>query len=356
MKGLEFPIYKSKTNTGKAYNLAEPKERKEYFQEKVGKELDDLREYMKNNTFIAYLLGKKQAGKGTYSKLFAEALGEDLFLHFSVGDIVRNVDKVKNDKKAKDDLFNYLEKNYRGFISLEKAFETFLKRDTKTLLPTEFILALVKREIDIAGKTSLFIDGFPRKMDQITYALYFRELINYRNDPDLFILFDVAEEIINERIKFRRICPKCSLSRNLKLFPTSKIEYEESDSSFHLLCDNSKCSGGRLISKEGDELGIEAIRERINIDDELIRKAFDLHGVPKILLRNNIPVKVAEELVNDYEITPAFNYKWKDGKIEIIEDEWTFVDDNEIESYSLMAAAVTVSMIKQLHELLVGGK
>jgi len=42
----------------------------------------------------------------------------------------------------------------------------------KTLLPTELILALVKREIAKRPRKTLFIDGFPRDMDQVSYSLF----------------------------------------------------------------------------------------------------------------------------------------------------------------------------------------
>ena len=59
-----------------------------------------------------------------------------------------------------------------------------------------------------------------------------------------------------------------------------------------------------MIIKEGDELGIGPIKERLKTDEKLIKQAFSLYGVPKILLRNSIPVDKAKQTVNDYEITP----------------------------------------------------
>ncbi|MFH1192311.1 MAG: hypothetical protein V1655_02445, partial [bacterium] len=48
--------------------------------------------------------------------------------------------------EKKQELVKYLNKNYRGYISIDDAINALLNRDTKTLLPTEFILALVKWE------------------------------------------------------------------------------------------------------------------------------------------------------------------------------------------------------------------
>ncbi|MBN1618157.1 nucleoside monophosphate kinase [Candidatus Dojkabacteria bacterium] len=355
MKDLEFPIYKTKSNSNTKYNLNSPKEREQYFKEKAGTEIEDLKRYISDNSFIAYLLGKKQAGKGTYTKLFTEIFGTEACIHLSVGDIVRATDAIKENSKTKKEFIEYLEKNYRGFMPLQDVIDAFLNRSTRTLLPTELILTLVKREIDKADKKNLFIDGFPRNLDQVSYSLYFRELVNYRNDPDLFILFDVDESIIDERIKLRRICPKCNTARNLTTFPTTKIGYDKETKEFYLICDNPECEGARMVCKEDDDKGIENIRDRIEMDDQVIRQAFKLYGIPKILLKNSVPVEMARDLVDDYEITPASYYEWdeKDQKVIMKEKEWVIINDNGVESYSLKAPAVVVSMIKQLHDILI---
>ena len=98
----------------------------------------------------------------------------------------------------------------------------FEARSTKVLLPTELILVLAKREIAKLGKKTIFMDGFPRDLDQISYALFFRDLINYREDPDVFILIDVPTSVIDERVKTRVICPLCNTSQKLKTFDDKK--------------------------------------------------------------------------------------------------------------------------------------
>ncbi|MDI6603191.1 MAG: nucleoside monophosphate kinase [Patescibacteria group bacterium] len=352
---MQFPIFKTKIEKiTQKFNLTDPKERAEYFKLKAGPEIEKLREYLKENTFIAYLLGKKNSGKGTYSKMFAELVDPENISHFSIGDMVREVDEELRDKKRKKELYFFLEKNYRGWFPLKKAFSALEQRSTKTLLPTELILALVKREIAKRGKKTLFIDGFPRDLDQISYSLFFRDLIGYREDLDIFILIDVPENVINERIKWRRVCPRCQTSRNFKLLPTSKIGYNEQTKEFYLICDNPKCQGAKMVAKEGDELGIAPIKERLKLDGKLIEQAISLYGIPKILLRNSLPVKLAQKFVDDYEITPEYNYQWdrKEKKVKIIEKPWIILDNEGIQSYSLLAPPVTVSLIKQIVEVL----
>jgi hypothetical protein len=105
--------------------------------------------------------------------------------------------------------------------------------------------------------------------------------------------------------------------------------------------------------KEGDEKGLAPIRKRLNKDEELIRTAFKLHGMPKILLRNHVPVNKAKSYYDEYEITPEYSFKRKkDESIEVIEKSWTVKDDNGTACYSLLAPPVVATFIKQLVEVL----
>ncbi len=351
MKGIEFPLFKTKLdNITERFDLTDVGDREAYFELKAGLEIRKLREYLKENTFICYLMGKKNSGKGTYAKMLKEIVDKDRIEHFSVGDMIRTLDEVVNSKEKQKELIDFLEKNYRGFLPLKDIIDSLKGRSTKVLLPSELILALVKMKISDQEKKALFIDGFPRNLDQISYSLFFRDLIGYRDDPDVFCLIDVPESVIDERIKYRVVCPKCQTSRNLKLLPTKEVEHE--NGKFYLLCDNMDCSKERMEGKEGDELGIEPIRERLEIDEVLIKKAFSLHGIPKVLLRNSVPVKDAKDYVDDYEITPEFSYSYNGEKTEIEEKPWQVKDDEGSPAYSLMPPPVVVSLIKQLTEAL----
>ena len=244
MKNLEFPLFKTKIEDSPKFDLTDPAQRQEYFNLKAGEEIKKLRNYLEQgNTFIAYLLGKKNSGKGTYAKMFKEIVDKDRVEHFSIGDMVRNIDKELQNPAKKEELVKFLKKNYRGFIPLEKIIESLEGRSTSKLLPSELILALAKREISKIGRKAIFIDGFPRELDQVSYSLFFRDLVEYRNDPDILILIDVPEQVIDERIKNRVVCPLCQTSRSLKLLPTKKIE--EENGKFYLKCDNSECSSPR---------------------------------------------------------------------------------------------------------------
>jgi len=353
---MGFPIFKTKIKgLTQQFNLADSKDRQVYFEKKTGKEIKKIRDYLKDNTFICHFLGKKNSGKGTYAKMFAEIVDPQKISHFSIGDMVREVHQIflQNEKK-KEKIMKFLERNFRGYISLDKAVEKLLSRGTKTLLPTEFILALIKWKISTLGRKTLFIDGFPRDLDQIAVSLFYRDLIGHRDDIDIFVLIDVPRTIIDMRMRYRVVCPKCQTPRNLRLLRTKQIGYDKKKNEFYLICDNPDCYRARMVQKEGDELGIKPIEGRLKMDEKLMEKAFSLYGIPKVLLRNSIPVDVAKAYVDEYEITPKYSYQWvkKENKVKVIEESLKIRDDKGVLSYSLLPEPVVVSLIKQLVEVL----
>ena len=131
-----------------------------------------------------------------------------------------------------------MKKEYRGYIDLDSVIEAQVKRTQRALLPTEFILSMIKREIKRVGRKAIFLDGFPRNMDQVSYSLFFRELIGFRDDPDIMVLIDLPQAVIDERIKTRVVCPVCHTPRSPKLAITKNIEYDQKTSKFHLICDD----------------------------------------------------------------------------------------------------------------------
>lgn len=345
-----FPIINTKIpNLTRKFNLTDHKERQEYFEAKAGVEISKLKEYLKDNTFIAYFLGKKNSGKGTYTKLMGEIFGADKIGHISVGDLVRQIYNDINDPVKKEEIVEYLEEHYRGYISIEDAIDALIGKNQKVLLPTEFILALLKREINKFDRKVIFIDGFPRDLDQVQYSLYFRDLANYRLDPDLFIAINIPENVLDERMRNRVICPKCQTPRNLTTFVTKELGYDKENDKYFLKCDNKECEGARMFGKVGDDAGIESIRDRLTLDDKLIKKVMSLHGIPKILLRNAVPVENASD-IDDYEITDidVFDNDKETGKVSVTQKPWIVKDDEGVASYSLMAPAVVIGLLRQL--------
>ncbi len=349
------PIFKTRTeNSTQKFNLSDPLDRKRYFEFKAGGEIEAVKKYLESGkTFIAFLLGKKNSGKGTYSKLFMEAVGSDHIGHLSVGDIVRDIHKNIESESHKKKLIDFLKSNYRGFHSPEETIDLILGRNQSSLISSELILALVKFEIAKRPRQAIFIDGFPRALDQIQYSLFLKEMIGYRDDPDFFVFIHVPEEVIDQRIKTRVVCPICKTPRSPRLNITSRVGYDESKKEFYLMCDDPSCGGARMLPKEGDELGIEPIRERLETDDKISSQLLKLHGIPKIHLRNSVPTNEAEKYVDDYEITPAYSFEFDSSKkVKVVESPWVVKDDDGTPSYSLLPAAVAVSLIKQVAKVL----
>jgi hypothetical protein len=111
-----------------------------------------------------------------------------------------------------------------------------------------------------------------------------------------------------------------------------------------------------LATKEGDELGLEGIQDRLEADEQLIQYALRLRGIPLIKLRNTIPVDQADEYVNEYEVTPEYVYTYNQDtkQVETSTRPWIMKDKDGVDAYSLLAPAVVVSFIKQLHTILIG--
>lgn len=353
---LNFPLYSTKIpGLDDNFDLSDPGQRQIYFRKKVGQEIIKIKTFLDNHTFMAIMLGKKGAGKGTYSGLLKEIFGEDKIGQISVGDITRTVFTEIQTPKGMQSLRAYLEKNYRGYLSIDDAIDTFLNKTQGKLLPTEFILSLVTREIENMPKKALIIDGFPRNIDQISYSLYLRQIVNFRNDPDFMVFIDIPETVIDARIKNRFICTKCQTSRNLTLLPSSKIGFDKNTNDFYLICDKTGCDGGRMVRKEGDAEGILPIKDRLDLDGKLMEMAKDIHGIQKIFLRNAIPIDQVKNNFDNYEITPEFYYEMDaNGTITAKTKNWVVKDDDGVDSVSLMAPAVMIDFIRQLATILPG--
>ncbi|MCC7304486.1 nucleoside monophosphate kinase [bacterium] len=349
---VDYKWLKTSQKTGKTYDLDSVAGRRTYYQEKIGKEIEYLREYFKKQTFLGYWLAPKQSGKGTFMNGLKEIFGTDLFTHISVGDLVRKIDIEFKEGGKKSDIYKYALQHYRGDMHIDGAFEALSGRSTEKLVPTELVMVFLRREIEKYDKKSLFIDGFPRNLDQVSYALYFRELVNYRQDPDVFILINAPLTVLDERMKQRLVCPVCGNSRSLTLLPTEKIEYDQKEDKYFLICDLPGCTGGRMIAKEGDNLGIETIKSRILIDIEVMNRARNLYGIPKIELYNALEQEKTLDYVDEYECTSECVYAHDTkGNVTISKKLW-LVEEGKNNYNSLLPPAVITQLVKQLAKVL----
>lgn len=349
---VKYDWVKTKNDSGKTYDLDSVVDRRAYYQEKAGAEIEYLRDYFREQTFLGYWLAPKQAGKGTFMNGLKEIFGNDLFTHISVGDLVRAADVEFQEKGKESEFYKYATANYRGDMHIDEAFEALTGRSIKGLVPTELVMVLLRQKIEKFEKKTLFIDGFPRNLDQVSYSLYFRELVNYRTDPDIFILINAPVTVLDERMKQRRTCPVCGNSRNIALLPTKEYGYDKEKDEYFLICDLPGCKGGRMVTKEGDHLGIETIKDRIVADIGVMERARKLFGIPKIELYNSLDKDKTLDYVDPYECTSQCVYHHDEsGKVAVTKELWT-VEDGKDRFYSLLPAAVVVQLVKQLSRIL----
>ena len=163
---------------------------------------------------ILVLLGPPGAGKGTQAKLLSKAYGVP---HISTGDMFR-------------------EHKARG-TELGKQIQAIM--DAGGLVPDEVTNAMVKERLsrpDVEG--GFLLDGYPRTTAQAEYLeLLLRSL---KRKIDRVVSYEVAEELVVERIGGRRSCPSCGAVFHLSQNPP-RVEGQ---------CDRDRT---RLVQREDDK-------------------------------------------------------------------------------------------------------
>lgn len=317
---MRFPVVATKTSgVSKTFDLSTPSSRKPYFEAKVGKEIKKLRQYLQKNHVLINMIGKKNSGKGTYTKMFLEAVGLPA-TQLSVGDIVR---------------------------------EANVARVTDKLLPTDKILELVRKEAQKSQFPIVFLDGFPRNIEQIEYATQIRKVLGLPKGRDLFVLIDIPEAVMDERMKNRVVCPTCHTPRHPKLLLTKFLDRDPKTKDFFLRCDRTGCDESRMVPKEGDELGIEAIRGRLNQDQAVMDEILRIKNLERIMLSASLPVDLSHQ-VDDYEIHLIYDLVWEEKTKKVLPRprKWVFTDDLGKSSYTLFPPAVTTYMIREMVSVL----
>jgi adenylate kinase len=141
-------------------------------------------------------LGPPASGKGTQTSRLSEYLG---FPHVDTGGLLRNA--IKNQTPDGLEAKSYIDKG--------------------ALVPIEIVCKLIKnRLLQDDCKNGYILDGFPRSVEQADMLEEIRKEID-GSEPVQFtaIYFDIPQELLIERIIYRRSCAKCGYIYNLKSLP-----------------------------------------------------------------------------------------------------------------------------------------
>jgi adenylate kinase len=152
---------------------------------------------------ILVLLGPPGAGKGTQAKLLALHYGVP---HISTGDMFR-------DHKA------------RG-TELGKKIQAIM--DGGGLVTDEITNAMVKDRLSRPDVENGFIlDGYPRTTAQADYLEKLLQSMGRRIDR--VVSYEVAEELVVERISGRRSCPRCGAVYHVSANPPRRTGFCDRD-------------------------------------------------------------------------------------------------------------------------------
>ena len=142
------------------------------------------------------LLGAPGAGKGT----LAEGIkAKSDFVHVSTGDMLRAELKAGS----------ALGLEAKGYM------------ESGALVPDTLILKMIAARLDAGPKTARYMfDGFPRTMEQ---AKGLEEIFAVRNGKIVKVfLFDVARDVVVDRIAGRRLCKQCGAVYHVRNIPPKK--------------------------------------------------------------------------------------------------------------------------------------
>lgn len=163
---------------------------------------------------ILILLGPPGAGKGTQAKLLAVELGVP---HVSTGDMFR-------DHKSRG---TEIGKKVRAIM------------DAGGLVTDEITNAMVKERLSRPDVASGFIlDGYPRTTAQAEFLD--RLLRSMGRSITRTLSYEVAEEVLVERMSGRRSCPKCGAVYHVTQSPPKLDGYCDRDDSGLVQRDDDK--------------------------------------------------------------------------------------------------------------------
>ena len=136
-----------------------------------------------NGRNIVVLIGPPASGKGTQAQTFEEKLG---YRHLSTGDMFREI--MKEDTELGMSVKYYM--------------------DRAMLVPDDLAVDVLESKISNMKDDKIMLDGYPRTIEQANK-------LDKKVEIDTIIHLDVSLDSIKERIRNRRICPKCKKIYNM---------------------------------------------------------------------------------------------------------------------------------------------
>lgn len=195
------------------------------------------------------LLGAPGAGKGTQAEMISEKLSIPII---STGNILRAAIKEGTPVGLK-----------------AKALV-----DAGQLVPDEVVIAIVAERLDKDDcKRGYILDGMPRTIPQA------EALEEIGIDIDKALCIEVADQVIEERMAGRRVCPDCGASYHT----TSNPPKQEG------VCDTC---GGKLTQRGDDRL--ETVRDRLAVYHSQTEPLLDFYKK-----RGKLTVVQGQEILDD---------------------------------------------------------
>jgi len=193
---------------------------------------------------LIILLGPPGAGKGTQAE---KIVRDNNLVYIATGDILRQAVKTETPlgRKAR----NYM--------------------DQGQLVPDELVVEIVKdRLTDFDCLKGALLDGFPRTVSQ---AVFLEQVLpDIKQQVDLVLSLEVAEEELIERLTGRRVCSDCGATYHLKFKPPQVRN----------VCD--QC-GGDLYQRDDDSL--ETVKERLQVYREQTEPLIAFYTEKELLCR-----------------------------------------------------------------------
>lgn len=136
------------------------------------------------------IIGAPGSGKGTMSELIVEKYG---LIHISTGDILRA--EIKSESKLGLTAKNYVDKGQ--------------------LVPDDLVNEIILQRLKQADIVNGFLmDGYPRNIAQVNSFHKILEKVN--KQIDCVINLNIDEELLEQRITGRRVCPSCKSIFHIK--------------------------------------------------------------------------------------------------------------------------------------------